>query len=124
MGQVLQLPVNLVDVDCGECGGTYAVNERFHEQKRQKGGYWHCPYCQTSWGFGEGENSRLKKELTAEKARRDRALQEANENRQLAEKTVKAINRLKKRVTNGVCPCCNRTFQNLARHMKTKHPHG
>jgi hypothetical protein len=22
----------------------------------------------------------------------------------------------------GVCPCCNRTFQQLARHMKAKHP--
>jgi hypothetical protein len=25
-------------------------------------------------------------------------------------------------VANGVCPCCNRTFQNLARHMAGKHP--
>ena len=23
---------------------------------------------------------------------------------------------------NGVCPCCTRTFPNLAAHMKTKHP--
>jgi hypothetical protein len=29
--------------------------------------------------------------------------------------------RLKKRIANGVCPCCHRTFSNLARHMKTKH---
>jgi hypothetical protein len=21
-----------------------------------------------------------------------------------------------------VCPCCQRSFQNLSRHMKTKHP--
>lgn len=26
------------------------------------------------------------------------------------------------RVKAGVCPCCNRTFQQLARHMKAKHP--
>lgn len=26
------------------------------------------------------------------------------------------------RVKNGVCPCCNRSFQNLKRHMNTKHP--
>lgn len=27
-----------------------------------------------------------------------------------------------KRVQNGVCPCCNRSFWNLERHMKSKHP--
>ena len=26
------------------------------------------------------------------------------------------------RVSNGVCPCCNRSFVNLARHMESKHP--
>lgn len=30
--------------------------------------------------------------------------------------------RIKRRVSAGVCPCCNRTFQCLARHMATKHP--
>jgi hypothetical protein len=29
--------------------------------------------------------------------------------------------RMKKRVVAGVCPCCNRTFQNLAQHMATQH---
>ncbi len=26
------------------------------------------------------------------------------------------------RVKNGVCPCCNRSFGDLSRHMATKHP--
>lgn len=26
------------------------------------------------------------------------------------------------RFANGVCPCCNRSFENVARHMKTQHP--
>jgi hypothetical protein len=30
--------------------------------------------------------------------------------------------RLSKRAKAGVCPCCNRTFQQLARHMATRHP--
>jgi hypothetical protein len=30
--------------------------------------------------------------------------------------------RLKKRIANGVCPCCNRQFQNVARHMAGQHP--
>ena len=34
----------------------------------------------------------------------------------------KQLTRLQKRIHAGVCPCCNRTFTNVARHMKTKHP--
>lgn len=29
---------------------------------------------------------------------------------------------MKNRVANGVCPCCNRHFENLERHMKGQHP--
>lgn len=29
----------------------------------------------------------------------------------------------KERIANGVCPCCKRSFENLRRHMATKHPH-
>lgn len=30
--------------------------------------------------------------------------------------------RHKKRAAPGLCPCCNRSFVGLSRHMKTKHP--
>lgn len=29
---------------------------------------------------------------------------------------------LRNRAAAGVCPCCNRTFEQLGRHMTTKHP--
>lgn len=29
---------------------------------------------------------------------------------------------IKKRVQGGACPCCNRHFVQLERHMATKHP--
>ena len=32
------------------------------------------------------------------------------------------VTRQKKRAAAGVCPCCNRTFKQLARHMERKHP--
>jgi len=32
------------------------------------------------------------------------------------------VTKIKNRVGHGVCPCCNRTFQNLHRHMTTEHP--
>lgn len=30
--------------------------------------------------------------------------------------------RISKRAKAGTCPCCNRTFSQLARHMQTQHP--
>ena len=29
--------------------------------------------------------------------------------------------RMKNRIKVGVCPCCNRTFQDLAKHMASQH---
>lgn len=118
MGQVYELPVRLFTIDCGTCGGTYAINERYRNKKLEKGGFWHCPYCECSWGYGKGENDKLKEELDAERQRKLDALARANE----AESARAKVERKLKRVQKGVCPCCNRTFSDLARHMATKHP--
>lgn len=32
------------------------------------------------------------------------------------------VTKVKNRVSKGVCPCCNRYFKNLHRHMENKHP--
>jgi hypothetical protein len=32
------------------------------------------------------------------------------------------LTRARKRAKEGVCPCCNRTFANVARHVANKHP--
>ncbi len=37
-----------------------------------------------------------------------------------AQKAAKT--KLKNRIKHGVCPCCKRTFQNIAKHIATKHP--
>lgn len=123
MGQVLTLAVQLQSVDCGECGGVYAINERYHQKCAQEGKSWTCPYCNVGWGFeNRGENARLKAELEAEKVRKVRALAEANEQRSRAIRAEESRERLKRRVKAGACPCCKRSFVALARHIANKHP--
>lgn len=130
MGQVLSLPVQLESVDCGCCGGTYAINQAYKSKAYQDGLSWTCPYCKAGWGYsGQSENAKLKKQLEAEKVareaerqRKDAALARANEAEAKALKTERANKRLKTRVAAGTCPCCTRTFSQLARHMATKHP--
>lgn len=126
--------VELTVLNCGECGGTYAINERYRRQKYEKRGHWHCPYCRCSWGYSAG-NSKiddLESELAQAKRQADYHQQRARENaddaaaarrRLHATKGVVTKQRKKlERVKAGVCPCCNRTFQNLQQHMANKHP--
>lgn len=122
--------VALTQIDCGNCGGSYAISERYRAKKAQEGGYWNCPYCQCSWGYGDNnENARLKRELELQKKRTAWAEQDTKLAKDRAARldhslrTTKGhVTRIKKRVSAGVCPCCKRTFKQLAAHMKTKHP--
>lgn len=115
--------VELTTIDCGACGGSYAINEKYRKRCQEHALGWHCPYCQCSWGyFGDSEAEKARKQLAAERARHDqtRAELQRTEARRRAEKAAKT--RIKNRVTKGVCPCCNRHFVNLQRHMQNKHP--
>ena len=117
----------LVVVTCW-CGMAHAVPEelrdyqlRQHRDDRNPIGIY-CPLGHSHIPAGEGEAERLRKQLEREQQRlaatRDLL---AHEERSHAA-TRGHLTRTKKRVGNGVCPCCGRTFQQLARHMKVKHP--
>jgi hypothetical protein len=55
-----------------------------------------------------------------ERAQAERDLREDTERRLSAQKG--ATTRAKKRHAAAVCPCCNRSFVQLRRHMENKHP--
>ena len=122
----LAFEVELTQINCGECGGTYAINERYRKQQYQKGGSWTCPYCRCGWGYsGNSENEKLKRENEHLRKQKEWAEQETRntQNRLRAQKaaTTKAKKKLG-RTKHGVCPCCNRAFKQLAAHMKRMHP--
>ena len=117
MGLPLAVTVELTQISCGDCGGTYAINERYRQQKYEKGQSWNCPYCRCGWGYEKGENQILREQVEAEKRRTQLALARENEERAEKEKAERKL----KRVSKGVCPECKRTFHNLARHMACKH---
>lgn len=109
---------------CGKCGGVFALNAEFVNNARDNKGGYTCPYCLTYWSWSESEADRLRKqieeksrELTAQKCE---TLRQQNL-KEIEIKTREAAERKLKRVAKGVCPCCKRTFPNLARHMETKH---
>ena len=125
----ISVAVVLTEINCGECAGTYAINERYREQQYEEGGTWNCPYCCCAWGYSGNEVARLRMKLEeaharteAECVRKMAALEEANQLRHKVAAQKSAATKLRNRAKYGVCPCCNRTFQQLAMHMQSKHP--
>ena len=113
---------------CGTCGVLHAIPQAMHEALQREGGYWTCPNGH-SRGYGKGtiaaERDRLRKELAAETERKSAALARANTAERQRDKLQRAAKLAARRASAGVCPCCQRTFVQLARHMKCKHPeHG
>lgn len=108
------LTLETVLMECGECGVLFWVTENFYRERRNRNLGWHCPNGHSRI-FRENDVDILKRQLDKEKSK----LAKAQFELMAAEKKIK---RIEKRVKSGTCPCCNRQFVQLARHMKTKHP--
>lgn len=128
----ITVSTTLSTVTCPACGGLYAISESYLGEAQRRGGFkqcWTCPYCKTSRGYGEGEADKLRKQIADLESsvkwteeRKRYAEQEAEHFRRSRDGMRGALAKERKRVGNGVCPRCNRTFSNLGRHMATKHP--
>lgn len=105
------------------CGHVVWLDANHVAEIQKSKASFYCSRCGNGNYFpGETEEERLKKLLDIERKRTQWAERKATnaENKRRAEKAAKT--RIKNRVAKGVCPCCNRTFENLQRHMTTKHP--
>lgn len=124
---------------CPTCGMVYAIPERMGDRAKELGHgklTWRCPRtgCAERIGYHgkseeEQENARLKRSLgwaredaARQTARADQA--EASARGQKAAKTriKNDRERIVKRIKHGVCPCCGRTFKQVAAHMERMHP--
>jgi len=107
---------------CITCGIPFGLPDYFQENLRESHARFYCPNGHAACYPQKTEAEKLREELDATTKRLEFA---RNENRTLTaalgEARTKA-ERLRKRTANGACPCCKRSFVNLHRHMKTKHP--
>lgn len=130
--------VTLATEECIYCGMPYAISSTWKRQAMQIGNFkmcMHCPYCGKTQGYGESAHEKELKRLAEE---RDRALRDKKWHEDRADYLAKesdhfrksrdgmkgALQKVKTRIANSTCPCCNRHFPNdkLAKHIKTKHP--
>jgi len=78
---------------------------------------------------GPTKEQRLQEELSQARQRLAMWMDEAKAERERANREAASkaaykgvATRTRNRIKNGVCPCCNRTFSNLAAHMANLHP--
>lgn len=104
------------------CAISFAIPEALYDTVQAHGaGGFYCPRGH-HLGLGESSVAKLEKRLSREVARHDqtRADRDYTERRRAAAQGQ--VTKIKNRIKHGVCPCCKRTFQNVARHMQSKHP--
>lgn len=111
-------------IDCCKCGCLFAIPDQVNDELISSGKKFYCPNGH-SQHYTESTETKLKKErdknarLTA-RLDQEKAAAAALDRQRAAMKGQ--VTKIKKRVANGVCPCCNRTFKDLAAHMSTQHP--
>jgi len=116
------------EVTCGVCGIRFCVDHEWHKNLKETGCDFVCPRgCQIC--YRDNKLKQLERELQQERKRKEWAEQLArNADRHAVAQERRAtaykghLTRQKRRAANGVCPCCKRTFKDLARHMSGKHP--
>lgn len=114
--------IELVLVTCGGCGCNFGMESKFRQNLVDAHGSFTCPRgckrhftLETDKERAEKAATRAQELLASERLRiRDLELKLSASRGQ--------ITKIKNRVAAGACPCCNRTFENLARHMKGQHP--
>lgn len=127
----VDLVTTFVPVTCchRECGMTFALPDSWVTLRRADHAWWYCPNGHSQRWSGKSEAERLRDEKAAlerslqwERDAKERATRRAVSAEHSARAHKGATTRIRNRVAAGCCPCCNRTFQNLARHMKGQHP--
>lgn len=120
--QTVSLTVVMRTESCCSCGVPFAIPTYLQDQLRESHKTFYCPNGHPQSYIGKTEADKLRDQLRNVENDRDwwKGRDAEKERRLTAAKGQ--MTKLRKRVENGVCPCCNRHFVNVERHMKSKHP--
>jgi hypothetical protein len=109
---------------CVTCGVWFGFTLEFENQRRLDTGWFYCPNGHPLH-YAEGREEKVRREMQAKvdaaNKRAEWEQAQARMAREEADRHKRALARQTKRVNAGVCPHCNRTFKQLAAHMKCKH---
>ena len=117
------------NLHCSECGIIFTVPDSYERSLKNTHRTFWCPNGHAQHFPAESSEEKLRRERDILKQQEARLQDEINDERRYresAERSASAykgqVTKIKKRASAGVCPCCNRSFENLRRHMDSKHP--
>lgn len=116
---------------CAKCKCEVWIPDELYGAARhsEKVGFF-CSYGHSlMFPQGESVEDKLRRErdrLAQQIAYKDDRIKQLREDAESADRRAAAargqVTKLKKRASAGTCPCCSRTFSNMAEHMKKQHP--
>ncbi len=118
--------VTLEQVTCGAteqrkvCGVVFGLSDGFYRKAREQGLSFCCP--RGHWvNYGKSDNEELREQIVGLERDLTRSRQSLDDEQREHRVTEDSRRRILVRVHSGVCPHCKRSFQNLRRHMTSKH---
>ena len=113
----------LTVLDCGLCGITFAMPGNLYREANRDHNIWFwCPLGHRLHYPGQTEEQKLRECLKAERESNARSIERAQGAIRSRNAMKGQVTKIKNRVARGVCPCCNRSFPQLAEHMSSEHP--
>lgn len=117
---------------CYKCAIPFAVPTRYKQHLKDSQDSFYCPNGH-SQSYTKSTETILREKIQRIERQKE---QEENYLRSIISRKEELINskskevkvlkskhtKLKNRIANGVCPCCQRSFQNLHEHIKNQHP--
>lgn len=113
-GPVLELFVS----DCANCGTVFGMAKDLEKRRRQDHETFYCPNGHRMHFTGKNDEELLRDAEARNVALEDQLAAAIRE----GEMTRSILLRDRARFAAGVCPCCNRSFENVRRHMVSQHP--
>lgn len=123
----------LFALTCYLCGVLFGIEGGYDERRRKDHKSFFCPNGHSQAYVGPSQAERERDAAVAERDAARALAERESRRRRNAEITAEHerrsaaahkgwATRIRNRIKNGVCPCCNRSFANVRRHIETKHP--
>lgn len=128
MSNLLPGSLTLVEETCCNCYTHFAMDQALNQNLLANGGTFYCPnghgqhYTKTEVSRLKDKLANAEKRLAWSEDSATRARIEAEEAKRSRAAIKGQLTKTRNRIANGVCPCCHRTFVNVARHVTSKHP--
>ena len=119
-----EVTIELVATTCAACGVIFGISREYNDNLRDTGQGFFCPngHSLTLGSRTQKKIEQLKNKVAQEQEAAEYWRKSYHGEREDHDQTKRRLSATKKRVANGVCPCCQRSFKQLSQHMKSKHP--